>query len=233
MSQNQNLELVRSTDLKPVSGHLSTKERRDRHRRALWMRTMIQWHWISSAICLVGMLLFAITGITLNHAGEIATEPIVVTASAELPPEILAGLNEANIAESGPLPAESARWLSKQFSTPIGRRAAEWNESEVYLSMPGPGVDAWLSIDRETGAVEFESTNRGWIAYFNDLHKGRHTGTAWKWFIDIFAVATLVFCLTGLALLYLHGRHRPMTWPMVAIGLAVPVLIAMLIAHYP
>ncbi|MBL8445053.1 MAG: PepSY-associated TM helix domain-containing protein, partial [Zoogloeaceae bacterium] len=40
-------------------------------RRAVWLRTLHQWHWISSAICLFGMFLFAVTGITLNHAGAI------------------------------------------------------------------------------------------------------------------------------------------------------------------
>jgi len=32
------------------------------------MRQTVRWHWISAAICLVGMILFAITGVTLNHA---------------------------------------------------------------------------------------------------------------------------------------------------------------------
>lgn len=219
--------------MKPTPARSTPQERQAKARRAYWMKTMIQWHWISSAICLIGMLLFTITGITLNHADEIAAEPKVVTGTAELPADLLKLLNESSVEETGPLPAESARWLSQQFSTPISSRAAEWNSSEVYLSMPGPGVDAWLSIDRESGEVEFECTNRGWIAYFNDLHKGRNTGTVWKWFIDVFAVGTLLFCFTGLALLYLHGRHRAMTWPMVAIGLAIPALIAMVMAHFP
>jgi hypothetical protein len=32
-------------------------------RRAFWLKHLHQWHWVSSAACLVGMLLFAITGI--------------------------------------------------------------------------------------------------------------------------------------------------------------------------
>ena len=43
-------------------------------RRGFWLRTLHQWHWISSAICLLGMLLFTITGITLNHASRIEAE---------------------------------------------------------------------------------------------------------------------------------------------------------------
>ena len=45
--------------------------------RAFWLRQMRQWHWISAAVCLIGMLLFAVTGITLNHSGTIEARPVV------------------------------------------------------------------------------------------------------------------------------------------------------------
>ncbi|WP_390814355.1 PepSY-associated TM helix domain-containing protein [Bremerella alba] len=204
---------------------------RDKKRRAYWMRTMIQWHWISSALCLMGMLLFTITGITLNHPSEITVEPVVRTLSAEIPPDMLTSLSELSIDGNAPLPPELAGWLSAQFGKSIGSRTAEWSDEEIYLSMQGPGSDAWLAIDRTSGFVEYEHTNRGWVSYFNDLHKGRNTGTAWKWFIDLFAVATLIFCITGLFLLYFHARHRRMTWPLVTLGLILPLLLAMLFIH--
>lgn len=202
-----------------------------RRMRGFWMRTMIQWHWISSAVCLVGMLLFTITGITLNHAGQIEATPEVVSLSAELPAELLAQLNTFEPDSDAPLPTELASWLSAQFPKSIGVRPAEWDDFEIYLSMPGPGSDAWLSIDRESGLVEFEQTQRGWISYFNDLHKGRHTGAGWRWFIDLFAVATLIFCFTGLVLLYFHAKQRRMTWPLVTLGFVIPLLLAMLLIH--
>ena len=199
-------------------------------RRGFWLRTLHQWHWISSAVCLVGMLLFTITGITLNHAARIEAKPEVSNRTATLPATVLAGLGDRQEGNAA-LPPRVGKWLEDELSIAIGARQAEWSDVEVYLSMPGPGTDAWLSIDRETGAVEYERTNRGWISYFNDLHKGRNAGTAWSWFLDVFAVACLVFCITGLFLLYLHGRQRRMTWPMVGLGLLVPLLIALLFIH--
>lgn len=192
---------------------------------------MIQWHWISSAICLMGMLLFTVTGITLNHPSEIMVEPEVTTLSAEIPPDILLSLNQLSMDGDAPLPPGLAGWLSGQFGKSIDSRPAEWSDEEIYLSMQGPGSDAWLAIDRTSGFVEYEHTNRGWVSYFNDLHKGRNTGVAWKWFIDVFAVATLIFCITGLFLLYFHARHRRMTWPLVTLGLIAPLLLAMLFIH--
>ncbi len=81
------------------------------------------------------------------------------------------------------------------------------------------------------GEVEYERTDRGWISYLNDLHKGRHTGAAWSWFIDIFAAAALVFSITGLFILKMHAGNRPFTWPMVGMGLVIPVLLALLFIH--
>jgi len=199
-------------------------------RRGFWLRTLHQWHWISSAVCLIGMLLFAVTGITLNHASRIEAEPQVINRTAELPAALLASLGDREEG-TAPLPGEVARWLGDELSLSIGARPAEWSDGEIYLSMPRPGGDAWLSIDRESGAVEYESTRRGWVSYFNDLHKGRNTGPAWGWFLDIFAVACLVFCITGLFLLQLHARQRRMTWPMVGLGLLVPLLLALLFIH--
>lgn len=194
---------------------------------------MIQWHWVSSAICLAGMFLFSITGITLNHAGAIESRPAVERLEFELPADLLAALNEAGGRETKALPAAVAARLRERLPRGVGSTAAEWSAEEVYLSMPEPGGDGWLTIDRETGGVEYERTNRGWVAYFNDLHKGRHAGTGWKWFIDVFAASTLIFCATGVYLLYFHARHRRMTWPVVALGVIIPAVIAALMSQHP
>jgi hypothetical protein len=199
-------------------------------RRGFWLRTLHQWHWISSAVCLIGMLLFAATGITLNHASKIEAQPEVTQRTAQLPAALVVELKESQEGNA-PLPPAVATWLGDELSISIGKRTAEWSEAEIYLSMPAPGEDAWLSIQRGTGEVEYERTERGWISYFNDLHKGRNAGPAWSWFLDVFALACLVFCITGLLLLQLHARQRRMTWPMVGLGLLVPLLLALLLIH--
>ena len=198
--------------------------------RGFWLRTLHQWHWISSAVCLVGMLLFAATGITLNHAGKIEATPQVQNRQLELPAPLLQALG-AREGGNAPLPRDARQWLDAELDIAIGGRPAEWSPEEIYLSLPRPGGDAWLSIDRASGAVEFESTSRGAVSYLNDLHKGRNAGPAWGWFLDIFAVACLVFCITGLFLLHLHARQRRMTWPLVGLGLMIPLLIALLLIH--
>ena len=129
-----------------------------------------------------------------------------------------------------PLPPEIAAWVEKELAQK-GGGDAEWSAAEIYLPLPRPGGDGWVSIDRETGAVSSEVTDRGWISYLNDLHKGRNSGTVWKWFIDIFVLACVVFSFTGLFLLQLHAAKRPSTWPLVGAGLAIPAFLAAFFIH--
>jgi len=198
--------------------------------RGFWLRTLHQWHWISSAVCLIGMLLFAVTGLTLNHAAKIEAKPEVQNQHLELPAALLGQLGTREDGNA-PIPRPARQWLDTQLGIAIGGRPAEWSAEEIYLSLPRPGGDAWLSLSLESGELEYESTDRGWIAYFNDLHKGRHTGEAWSWFIDFFAVACVVFSLTGLLLLQRHAGNRPSTWPLVGLGLVIPLLLALLFIH--
>ena len=200
--------------------------------RAYWLKTLHQWHWISSALCLIGMLLFAFTGITLNHAADIPATPVVQNQALELPAELKAALAvKDDEPDNAALPPELRAWLDRELDLNLPTTEAEWSPEEIYLSLPRPGGDAWLRIERESGAVEYERTDRGWISYFNDLHKGRHTGLAWKWFLDVFSVACLVFCITGLFILKFHATARPTTWPMVGAGLVIPLLLVILFIH--
>jgi len=198
--------------------------------RAFWLRQMRQWHWISAAICLIGMLLFAVTGITLNHASQIESKPRVTATTAQIPPDLLRQVKDQKGAAKRPLPAPLQEWVTKALGVAIDNRDAEWSQ-EIYVSLPRPGGDAWLSIDLDTGEARYEVTDRGWLAWLNDLHKGRHTGIAWSLFIDVFSVACIVFCLTGLVLLQLLAAQRPSTWPLVGLGLLIPLLLAIFFIH--
>jgi len=199
--------------------------------RAFWLRQMRQWHWISAGVCLVGMLVFAVTGITLNHAAKIESKPVTEVATGALPQTLLQALKSAAPGGKAPLPDEVSRWLEQAVRVSVAGRATEWSAQEVYVALPRPGGDAWLSIDLANGEVRYERTDRGWISYLNDLHKGRNTGWAWSLFLDVFAVGCVVFCLTGLVLLQLLSNARPSTWPLVGLGVVVPVLIAMFLIH--
>ncbi len=76
--------------------------------------------------------------------------------------------------------------------------------------------------------VQFEATSRGWVSYFNDLHKGRNTGHAWSLFLDVFAFACLPSSASpGCSCCKLHAGGRAATRPLVRAGLVVPLLLAL------
>jgi len=216
------------TESTPASGQ---------QRRAFWLKHLHQWHWISSAICLIGMLMFAITGFTLNHAGQIEARPKVVTRSETAPRSVLDALRRAAPAEAatknqkGAVPPVLANWLAQSLDVDAAGREAEWSADEIYVGLPRPGGDAWVSVALDSGEVQYESTSRGVISWLNDLHKGRNTGRAWSLFIDAFALACLVFSVTGLFLLKLHAGGRVATWPLVGAGLVIPLLLVILFIH--
>ena len=199
--------------------------------RAFWLRQLHSWHWISAALSLAGMLLFAVTGITLNHAGSLSASASKQERQATVPAPLQAALQTMAEGSDTPVPAALARWAAEQFSTDLGGLTAEVDADEVYVAVPRPGGEGALRIERVDGRVTYTATSRGWVAYFNDLHKGRNAGAVWFWFIDCMAASCIVFTLTGFALLWMHGRARPFTWPLTGLSLLAPVLIALLFVH--
>lgn len=199
--------------------------------RAFWLRQMRQWHWISAAVCLIGMLLFAVTGITLNHAGQIEARPAVSERTATIPQPLLEQMRAMPGKGKDTISEAVTKWVSDEMRVDIRGREAELSPNEIYVALPRAGGDAWLSLDRQTGEARYELTDRGWISYLNDLHKGRNTGAVWSLFLDVFAIACIIFCITGLVLLQLLSHARPSTWPLVGLGFIIPALIAIFLMH--
>ena len=200
-------------------------------RRSFWLKQLHQWHWISAALSLIGLLLFAVTGITLNHAADIPAEPVTIERTATLPAPLLERLGAFPEETTDAVPDAVARWASGSLGAQIAGRPTETTADEIYVALPEPGGDGWLVIDRATGETLRERTTRGAVAWLNDLHKGRNTGPVWYWFIDVFAAACVVFAVTGFALTWMHARQRPSTWPLLGLGLLIPAVIALLFIH--
>jgi len=199
--------------------------------RPFWLRQLRQWHWISAAISLIGLILFSFTGITLNRAALIGSDPVTTEQTAALSEPARAALARMGQETTDPVPAPVAAWAASELKVQIAGKPTETTASEVYVALPRPGGDGALTIDRVSGEAIAETTSNGWVAYLNDLHKGRNTGPAWAWFIDVFAVICIISALTGLALLYLLATGRRWTWPLVGLGLLIPAVIAIVFIH--
>ncbi|WP_417664492.1 PepSY-associated TM helix domain-containing protein [Pseudidiomarina donghaiensis] len=207
-------------------------------KKSAW-RDIKAWHWISSAACLAATLLFAITGITLNHASSVEASPQKQAIELQVPAEVMQQLqtrqqqllNGQTIGQ-GPLPSAFTAWYQQQLSMPLVRaQVAQWDEFEVYVGMPRAGGDRWFRVDLETAEFYQEDLDRGWVAYFNDLHKGRNTGFGWVLMLDLLAVIMGIFAITGLILLKRYAKGRKSTWPLVLAGIVVPWLVLLIPMH--
>lgn len=180
------------------------------------------------------MIFFAATGITLNHAASFSAKPKVTKTQSKLPETLLTqiAVEKGKPAQTKrAVPPDIRQWLDANLDASPGARLVEWQADEIYIDLPRPGGDGWLTIDRTTGEIHKEITTRGVVSWLNDLHKGRHTGNTWIVFMDFFSVVCVIFCLTGLALLFVHAKRRPMTWPVVAAGILLPIFILIFFLH--
>ncbi len=194
-----------------------------------WRSQFRQWHWISSALCLTGLLLFAATGFTLNHAASMEAKPKVTHVEKHLTPQAVAALPQAK--DKRPLPAAIVSAVKLETGVDVAGKSADVSDEEIFVDLAGPGVDASITIDPESGDLTYERTTRGVIAVLNDLHKGRHAGPVWSLFIDVLAIACVIFALTGFGLLWIYSRGRRITWPLIAAGVALPFILYLLFVH--
>lgn len=198
-------------------------------RTGFWKRQLRQWHWISSALCLAFVTLFAITGITLNHAGTLEAEGASAVAEYDLPQDLTDRL--ARLEGEVMIPGDLASRIHAQTGVDVSGVPGRAEYGEIAFDLARPGRDANLVIALGERRAYHEEIDRGAIAMLNDLHKGRNAGPAWSLLIDLAAACFIVFGLTGFGLLWLQARSRPSTWPLTSFGLVLPLIAYILFVH--
>ena len=198
-------------------------------RGGFWKRQLRQWHWISSALCLAFVTLFAITGITLNHAGTFEAEGTSAVAEYDLPQDLTDRL--ARLEGEVMLPGDLASRIHAQTGVDVSGVPGRAEYGEIAFDLARPGRDANLVIALDEGRAYHEEVDRGAIAMLNDLHKGRNAGPAWSLLIDLAAACFIVFGLSGFGLLWIQARSRPSTWPLTSFGLVLPLIAFILFVH--
>ncbi|KPP84459.1 PepSY-associated TM helix domain-containing protein [Erythrobacter sp. HL-111] len=198
--------------------------------RNFWSRQFRQWHWVSSALVLALMLLFSVTGLTLNNPEWFAGEPEITSREIELSEGLTRDLGA--IESGAPIGPDLARRLTRETGLLVARAGPPTVDfGEMILDLGGPGVQESLAVDLATGEAYHERIDNGFVAKLNDLHKGRDTGLVWGLLIDITALVCIVFCVSGLGLLALNARARRWTWPVTTFGIAAPLIAYVLFVH--
>lgn len=149
---------------------------------------------------LLVMLLFAITGFTLNHEGWFrAAIPVSTEAETQVPSELVARRDALHLVEH----------LRQAFQVRGAMTSYAEMDDEIAVSFRAPGETVEISLDKASAKAKAHRENYNLTAVFNNLHRGRYTGPAWSWIIDLSALLVVLACATGFVLwLALPKRRR-------------------------
>jgi uncharacterized protein len=144
-------------------------------------------------------LLFAVTGLTLNHQDFGWSEPRVVTSSIIIDENLVRNPDRAA--------------LEKYLREKVGIQSpvTDYHEDsdQIQMTFAAPGKRTVVTINRADNSGEVENEQRGLLGKLDDLHKGFDTGRVWYWTIDLAAILLVVSSLTGMVtLLALRARRR-------------------------
>ena len=161
------------------------------------------------------ILLFAVTGLTLNHRDFGLSQAAIATSTLSFPANLLEKPVERQVVDQlrSMLGVRSPVTLYKEFP----------EEIEVLFAAPGSQTRA--VINRENGMTEIESETRGLLGRIGDLHKGRDSGGVWFWVIDFTAVLMTISSITGIVTLASLPARRRAGFLVGAIGAALALAL--------
>ncbi|RZA03980.1 MAG: peptidase [Sphingobacteriaceae bacterium] len=160
-------------------------------------------HIYLSMFSFIIVLFFSITGITLNHAEWFDGKQVEKNMEGKVP---LAWVNSTDTSKIKKL--EIVELIRKNYN--IKGYVSDFliSDNECSVAFKGPGYSADAFINRQDGKFQLTEIKLGLAAVFNDLHKGRDSGSEWKWLIDISAIFLTVVSLSGLVMLLFLKKKR-------------------------
>ncbi len=172
--------------------------------KPLWHRKLAsvsRWlHIYLSMVSFGVVIFFSATGITLNHQDKFLAQQQVKQLKGQLTSRLVSGKDVVKL--------EVVEYLRNTHGIHGAVADFRIEEDRCSVSFKGPGYAADSFIDRKTGTYELTETRMGFIAVINDLHKGRDSGKAWAWVIDLSAIFLVLVSISGVLILcYLYKRR--------------------------
>jgi uncharacterized protein len=149
------------------------------------------------------LFFFAITGITLNHTEWFEDQQKTTNVKGRLDADWVA-VPDTNAIRK----LEIVEWIRNKHHVAGAMSEFVIDEDQCTISFNGPGYTADVFVERQSGSYELSETRTGLFGILNDLHKGRDSGKAWKWVIDISAVLMVLVSFTGLIMLWFLKKKR-------------------------
>ncbi len=193
------------------------KQNRMKRKLAEWSRWL---HIYLSMFSFVIVLFFAVTGLTLNHLDWFPEKESLEEVDGKLDASWVNGSDTMLVKKM-----EIVELFRAKYGVNGLLNDFRIDETEVSVSFQGPGYTADVFIDRSKGTFHLTERSLGFVAWINDLHKGRDTGQGWKWVIDFSAIFMSLISLTGIILLLFLKKKRINGIIWLVAGVAVVVLL--------
>lgn len=167
------------------------------------------------------VLLFAVTGLTLNHQDFGWGDPKIEMSTVDIPAATL----------EHPSRESMGKYLQETFHVKSAATDYREDDQQIQVTFAAPGHRTLVTIDRETRKAEVEIESRGILGRLDDLHKGFDSGRVWYWVIDITAILLTISSLTGMiTLLSLRARRRS---GFIIGGLGVAMVVVIYLVFVP
>ncbi len=194
------------------------------NKRTLYSTSRALHIYLSTALLFL-LILFCISGIVLNHVEWLKGDKNDGQHTIALPETLVTKANE-NLNTLPTLYPEIEAYLATEHGlTKV--KSIDWEKEDalVMLDYPLPAGFAFAEFDFISGELNLEYQTGGILSLIGDLHKGRHTGEAWSWVIDISAVLMILFAITGMIILFQNRKKRLVGIWLTVLGVATPVVI--------
>lgn len=186
------------------------------HRWARWL------HVYASMIAFAVVLFFGITGITLNHPTWTLGDDVNTTeVTGTLP--VASTLDDGSVNFLG-----VSEYVRDTYGVAGHIDSFEVTNGQGSIAYKRAGYQADLQFDVATGEFRLDVEQQGWVAVLNDLHKGRDTGSSWRWVIDVSAGFLVLVSVTGLVMQFFLRKRRRSAYVSAAVGAAAVIALAVL-----
>lgn len=167
------------------------------HRSWLYRQSRML-HAYLSAFAFLTLMFFSLTGLLLNHpewfegAKAKPLESRIVLSPAEL---------KAALAQPEPGRALAAG-VGERIALRGGYKSAELLDDEAHIRLEGVSGRSDVIVNLQDGSTEISVHRATLVSLIGDLHRGKNSGTAWQWLIDVSAVLILALSLLGYVLFF-------------------------------
>ena len=191
------------------------------------MKSIYKWSrwlhiYVSSGLFSL-LIFFCLTGVLLNHLDWVSGDKDDASQTGQIPQDTFEQFKQVN--EANGLALISA-YVSREYGLPSPYRV-EWDSefNELILDYPLPAGYAAMTLNTLNGQYTLDYQIGTVVQVMNDLHKGRHSGSHWRWLIDTSALLIVFFATTGIVLLLQNRRKRYIGIGIVLAGTLTPYLL--------